>query len=218
MEITLEEIQKKFENLPEDLKWAIMAANVDDKIIEIGQANGLNVEQIGQLSLETHMVMFGFTHPDKFERSVEGSLGLPDEKIKSIVNAVNEKILKEIRKQMMKSTEEEKKKPEEITPPEPVKPKIPNMIMPNPVRSRARDSVASPSDRGTATSNGTHPILAEKLTGSFQVPATNTEHTLENLSKTKELPSGTSTTEIPKPSAPASYPPSKDPYRLSPEE
>ena len=95
MEITLEEIQKKFEGLPEDLKWAIIAANVDDKVIDIGQANGLNVEQMGQLSLETHMVMFGFTHPNKFAESVKASLGLPEEKIKVIVNAVNEKILKD---------------------------------------------------------------------------------------------------------------------------
>ena len=80
MEITLEEIQKKFESLPEDLKWAIMAANVDDNIIEISQTNGLNVEQMGQLSLETHMVMFGFTPLDKFEESIRNSLKLGDEK------------------------------------------------------------------------------------------------------------------------------------------
>jgi hypothetical protein len=36
MQITLEEIQKKFEGLPEDLKWAIMAAQVDDHINKCG--------------------------------------------------------------------------------------------------------------------------------------------------------------------------------------
>lgn len=104
MEISLEEIQKKFEGLPEDLKWAIMGAKVDDNIIDIGNAEKLNVEQMGQLSLETYMVMFGFTPPDKFEESVKKSLGLPDEKIRAIVGAVNEKILKEIRKKMMEQT------------------------------------------------------------------------------------------------------------------
>src|SRR5438105_1495225 len=100
MEITLEEIQKKFESLPEDIKWAIMAANVDDNIIDIGKAENLNVEQMGQLSLETHMVMLGFTHPDKFEASVRESMQLPDEKTRRIADVINEKILKEIRTKM----------------------------------------------------------------------------------------------------------------------
>ncbi len=99
--VTLEEIQKKFESLPEDLKWAIMAANVDDKIIEIGQKHGLLVEKMEQLSLETHAVMFGYTHPDKFEESVKASLGLPELKVKEIVEDVNEKILKDIRDKYM---------------------------------------------------------------------------------------------------------------------
>src|SRR3990167_3564163 len=115
MEITLEEIQKKFESLPEDLKWAVMAANVDENIIDIGQAQGLNVEQMGQLSLETHMVMFGFTHPDKFEESVKNRLNLPDEKIRAIVNVVNEKILKKIREKAIGSSSKEPTKTETPT-------------------------------------------------------------------------------------------------------
>ena len=84
MEITIEEIQKMFEKLPEDLKWAIMAAKVDEKIMEIGKEQGLNIEQMGQLSLETHMVMFGVTHPDKFQESIQASMRLPEFKTKNI--------------------------------------------------------------------------------------------------------------------------------------
>ncbi len=47
-----------------------------------------------------------------------------------------------------------------------------------------------------------HPLLAQKLTSSVQIPAAKTEHTLENITKT----------------VPSSYPPKKDPYRLSPDE
>src|SRR3989344_2084050 len=112
MEITLEEIQKKFESLPEDLKWAIMGAKVDDNIIEIGQKENLNVEQMGQLSLETNMVMLGFTHPNDFEKSVKASTGLGDDKIRTLVNAANEKILKEIRNILMKTQEPKDEEPE----------------------------------------------------------------------------------------------------------
>ena len=117
MEITIEEIQKKFESLPEDLLWAIMAADVDNKIIDICKLQNLKVEQMGQLSLETHMVMFGFTHPDKFEASVQASLKLDPNKTRMLVNAINERILKDIRSKIMAlhgQTESEEEKVEEI--------------------------------------------------------------------------------------------------------
>jgi len=105
IEISIVDLQEKFDTLPENLRWAIMAANVNENITEIGRIFNLNVEQMGQLSLETHGVMYGYTHPDKFEESVKASMQLPDDKTKEIVNAVNEKILKNIREQLMSLTE-----------------------------------------------------------------------------------------------------------------
>ena len=195
MEITLEEIQKKFESLPEDLKWAIMGANVDDKIIEIGQANNLNVAQMGQLSLETHMVMFGFVHPDKFEDSVKISLGLPEDKIKIIVNQVNEKILKEIREQvlsMYKSGEEkedENKHEEE------------DEIMKNAgIEIKRNGSIK------------TNTVVSNKLLDSVKIPVTHTNHSLTNIT-----PSSNNTQTMPEVKK-TSYETNKDPYRLSPDE
>ena len=188
MEITLNEIQKKFETLPEELKWAIMAARVDDNIIEIGKNHGLNVEQMGQLSLETHAVMFGFTLLDKFEESVEGSLRLPKEKIKMIVSDVNERILRNIRKNMMSQSGQ---KPEgkdeggnkilksagiEITPGVPAAtPTLPELNNGN------RDEMLTKIERPELIDP--HPISTQKLAGSFQIPAIKTDHSVDNLSK-----------------------------------
>jgi hypothetical protein len=187
MEITLEEIQKKFESLPEDLKWAIMAAKVDDNILEIGQTNNLNVEQMGQLSLETYMVMLGFTRPDKFEDSLKKSLQLADEKIKTIVNSVNEKILKEIRLNMM----------EPVAPTENTEHEI--------MKSAGIEII--PEKLEITGGEAARPIFAEKLSMPVQSQTTRTEHTLDNLSKTNtgEVPIATS--EKPK----------IDPYREIPE-
>ncbi|MBY0376508.1 hypothetical protein K2P96_00860, partial [Patescibacteria group bacterium] len=44
--------------------------------------------------------------------------------------------------------------------------------------------------------------LTQKLSDTFKIPTTKTEHTVENISKP----------------APAAYPPKADPYRLPPEE
>jgi len=101
MELSIEDIKNKFEKLPEDLKWAIMGANIDQKLMQMGSIHGLNIRQIGQLSLETHAVMLGFIHPDAFESSIKASLGLDDEKAKLVALSVNEKIIKGVREKLV---------------------------------------------------------------------------------------------------------------------
>ena len=212
MEITLEEIQKKFESLPEDLKWAVMAANVDENIIDIGQAQGLNVEQMGQLSLETHMVMFGFTNPDKFEESVKNRMNLGDEKTRAVVKAVNEKILKEIREKAIGSSTKE-----------PTKMEMPAEMNTSDSDTQILDSagiqlVNEPTSLNSASEEklkkDMHGILAQKLSAPVQIPMVRTEHTLENI--TKSSPASTTTPQAPTISS-NPYPPKGDPYRLPPE-
>jgi len=194
MEITLEEIQKKFEELPEDLKWAIIEAKVDDSIIEIGKEQNLNVDQTGQLSLETHMVIFGITPEEKFNDSIKTSLNLNDEKTNEVINAINEKILKKIRENLMSSSqekkEEEKKEdasilntagieimPEEIT--APVKEEV--------IKEKASDMLSDVENpeliKIQADKEKIESITAQKLSGSFKTPSVKTEYTLNNLSK-----------------------------------
>ncbi len=200
MEITLEEIQKKFESLPENLKWAIMGANIDDKIIEIGQAQGLNVEQMGQLSLETHMVIFGFTKPEKFEESLRGSLKLPEEKTRAIVTAVNEKILKEIRKREAENFGGEEKNEEEIFNSAGIKIMSPDS--PEKEIKKTESTLGSKSEE-------IHPILAQKLSGYTKNEIVKTEHSLENITKT--------TTPPPPPALNTKTGYAVDPYREKPE-
>ena len=101
MELSIEDIQNKFEKLPEDLRWAIMGAKIDEKLVQIGQNFNLNIRQLGQLSLETHAVMLGFMHPDDFESSILKSLGLDEEKTKLIANTVFDKIIKDVRDRLI---------------------------------------------------------------------------------------------------------------------
>ena len=212
LEITIDEIQKKFESLPEDLKWAIMGAKVDENITVIGQESGLNVEQMGQLSLETHMVMFGFTHPDNFEESLKASLNLPDEKIKMIVNMVNEKILKKIREKLINLSEgknDADNEAEDLDETEEANNE-------NVLKSAGIEIMKEELGNGNGNMNGSvenkktiNSILDKKLTGSFQMPPTKTEYTLPGVSGTnkvmekQEIP-------IPKRMTP-------DPYRETPE-
>jgi len=224
IEVTIEELQKKFESLPEDLRWAIMSANVDENITEIGKDLGLNVAQMGQLSLETHAVMFGFTPLDKFEESVKASLVLPDEKIKAIINAVNEKVLKNIREQLMAlqgvKKEDENKKDVDILKSAQIeitdgKTNTQNES-PTPATSSREDilsKVENPSlINKEADAQKIQSIAAKKLSGSFNIPTQNTNYTLNNLSK-----QSTSVNQNPVNIPPTTSMPKVDPYREIPE-
>ncbi len=192
MEITLEEIKKKFESLPENLKWAIMGANVDDNIIEIGQKQGLNVEQLGQLSLETHMEMFGFTPIDKFEESVKNSLKLSAEKTKKLIEAINEKILKKIREELIKNSERKETYEQKQTFPTQLsatQEEGKNKNAGQDIMKSAGIEIINPTSKLSTTFPpntapvANNPMLSQKMAQTFQIPMVKTEHSLDNLSK-----------------------------------
>lgn len=214
MEITIEEIQKKFETLPEDLKWAIMATKVDDKIIEIGRFHNLNVEQMGKLSLDTHMVMLGYVHPDKFQESVQMSLGFPAEKTKTIVDAINEQILKGLREQIMALHNESTKQEKEIEQVE----KEEELLKQTGIEINKEvnktepvlKKMESPEEMLRDVENPNlikvqSPILAQKLMGSYKMPSSSTDHSVPKTSPKIEP-----TVRAPLPKI--------DPYRMNPEE
>lgn len=188
IEVTIEQIQEKFDSLPEELRWAIMGANVDEKLVAIGKINNLNIEQLGQLSLETHAVMLGFTHPDKFEESLRNSLNLSPEKTKILISEINEKILKEIKDKVLalhNQNKEDKgldivkevKNAEENTNTTPVNTAIENTPKEKEVHT---DTVK---EEPKTLNNKADSILSAKLTGAFKINGTKTEHTLGNISK-----------------------------------
>lgn len=178
MQITLEEIQQKFEELPENLKWAIMATNIDEHITTIGQRHGLNIEQLGQLSLETHMVILGYTPTDKFENSLKESLALPDEKNKEIIEEINEQVLEQIRENL-KSITINKEKDSDNLPQE----KIPEDVEEN---NNITKEDTQDNEKIAENKKIMESIAFKKLSGSFNSQVKKTEHSLDNISKKEE--------------------------------
>ena len=216
-----------------------MGAKVDDKVIDIGQKHGLKVAQMEQLSLETNAVMLGYTHPDKFEESLKGSLELPDEQIKESANDVNNIILKDIRDKFMSLYEsasssssntlvyQQPKEVIEVTPQE--SPTLSSSteieLMPEELNAGIKENTPAPVQNNTPVPTPTilkkieaapveniqktkiNSILNQKLSSiPFQIPNTKTEYSLNNLSKTEQVQSSTS-----------SKAKNSDPYREIPE-
>jgi hypothetical protein len=108
--ITPEEIQKKIESLPENLRLAILISDIDKKVNTIGRENGLNVNQNTELLSKTHLVMLGFIHLDKFEDSVKEISEIPPQVVNNIVKDIGEQILKDIKDDLIALAE----KPNEL--------------------------------------------------------------------------------------------------------
>lgn len=172
MEISINDIKSKFDELPEELQFAIMGVGIDDKVIGIGQDEGLNVSQMGQLALEVWAVILGWTAPEKFEVSVRTSLGIPNEKAKFIVGLINERIIKKIREEEKRIGESNKQ-----------------------INDAKQATDTSPKEAGVVsapvnvTEKPANPpsIAAQRLAGSFKIPMKTTDHTLVPTPKTETL-------------------------------
>lgn len=193
MELSIEDIKNKFEKLPEDLKWAIMSAKIDEKVLAIGQNFSLNIRQMGQLSLEVHAVMLGYMHPDDFENSILKSLNLGEEKTKLLANSVYEKIIKDVRERLIeyrggvKPTKDivEKKLPKEIfekkeeTQKEIITPEI-----------KPEDKKEEISNEITEDKKVINNIISNKLQSNIKSVKTETDHSVLQNGETKspEIP------------------------------
>lgn len=178
MELSLEDIKNKFEKLPEDLKWAIMGANIDEKLMQIGNTHGLNIRQIGQLSLETHAVMLGFMHPDAFEGSIKASLGLPDEKTKFIAMSVNENIIKNVREKLVEMRGGALPVIEEIS-------KLPKEKITEEVIEETEDLPIEKVEVTTENKPTTSGLIANKLVNTVSANTTKTNYSLDNTPKSE---------------------------------
>lgn len=176
MELSLEDIKNKFEKLPEDLKWAIMGANIDEKLMQIGSTHGLNIRQIGQLSLETHAVMLGFMHPDAFEGSIKASLGLPDEKTKFIAMSVNENIIKGVREKLVEMRGGSVPVVEEMS-------KLPKEKIAEEVTGESEDLPIHKEEVKVENKPATSGLIANKLVNTVSANTTKTDYSLDNVSK-----------------------------------
>jgi len=120
---TPQQIQQRFESLPEDIKEAISSIDTTNTILEIGKTNNIQIDEMGELVDETSMVMLGFTKTSDFVSNIESRLGVSKEIAEKLVKEINEKILLKIRESLKKITEEKKEIEEKIEVEEIIRPK-----------------------------------------------------------------------------------------------
>ena len=140
--------------------------------------------------------MLGLVHPDEYRNELKGRLNINDETVNNIIKDINEQMLSGIREKLKEIYEntEESSREEDKRSEEKNDAQVLNTagieIVPEKLElgtaeqsTESREEVLKKVEKPEPTT--VPPILAQKLSGSFQIPSVKTEHFLPNLSSVK---------------------------------
>ena len=223
-------IEKARMELPADTRAAIDAVDWRGVIMEIRNKEGYDFIQLGELEIETELLLCGLANPENYPRQIEKGMGITHEAAQKLVNEMNDKVFKKIKEELIKITENkklvaEKAEPQPVDVEKPLNERLGKAgiqitemapaqngsVQALETREEILEKIEKPAP--VLANTEPHPLLVEKLSGPMQIPSTKTVHSLDNLTK-PPLPANTAPVK-PTPSAPQKY--SEDPYREKPE-
>lgn len=100
MRYSKEEINKRFQMLPEQVQDIVLSTEVVDAIKKITEKNNLHIDTAGLLNEEITYVMVGAEKSANFINNLKTKVRLPENKINAIAGDVNEKIFLPIRESL----------------------------------------------------------------------------------------------------------------------
>lgn len=191
IDIKDETLDKRFENVPDEVKKIIQESNYKITLYNIAKEYGLNVIDMGILENDMVGLMVGSVRPSDFEEKIKNNLKLPGEKTRGLVTAINDKILKEIREKMeqqpprleMGNTDDTQilnTAGIEILPKE-------TATLPVPEKLEIVGTVKPVAPTPNYPIPPKPSILEQKLTAPVKTEAVKTEHSLNNLTPSKPV-------------------------------
>lgn len=147
--------------LPEDIKNAINAVDYKAVILEMRKTKGYSFEQLGDLETETELLLCGLIGPENYPKELEARMRLSKSEVNELIREMNDRVFAKIKENLVK--------------------KIEGKTNNNILSSAGIEIISdSPTKKEPAP---IHPIMAQKLSASFQVPIVATEHSLNNITK-----------------------------------
>lgn len=118
MQYSTEEINNRFNNLPEELKGVINSTQTLEKIEVVANKHSLMLDQAGELSDELGLFMLGLTKQNDFVKNLSRRLGVSEEKAMLIAKDIDKEILDVVRSSLQKiQSEAEATEQAKTTPP-----------------------------------------------------------------------------------------------------
>jgi hypothetical protein len=211
-------IEKAKTQLSDDTLNAIAAVPWQAIILGMRETKGYSFEQLGDLEIETELLLCGLLNSEDYPRELESRMKISKAQVNELVQEMNSLVFSKIREELIKNTERKKMFAKNSPSPElPLKRgggkqietiNKPDLTIPE---LKAGDKQEKPA----STQGGTeiHPLLVKKMSGPFQIPSVKTEHSLDNITKTN-IPAGTGGSNSPNVKM---NKPAMDPYRELPE-
>lgn len=222
LQIKIEEAKRK---LPDSTRRAIDNVNWRAGILALRAKKGYTFEQLESLEIETELVLCGLLLPEDYLKELKQRMKISDEEANELVNEMNSSVFGRIREELIKDSERNKTVVVKITGDNPNSTSINSEIKKDETKILNKAGIEVVATRPSVVGSGitaekpitpaveprpvqeVHPLLIQKLAGSFQIPATKTEHSLSNISKVINEGSTGMKNEMPK----------VDPYREIPQ-
>jgi hypothetical protein len=215
-------IDKAKSELPKATREAIEAVDWKAAILGMRASKGYSFEQLGDLELETELLLAGLVSPENYPRELESRMRISRAQADGLVEEMNQLVFSKIREELIKNSEREEvfaKKASSVAPlgqtteleKEHIQKeeldilhqagiKIVSGNEPKGVDEKKKIDLKIPK----ITPGAIHPAFAQKLSSNVQSPTVKTEHVDINV-------------KVDAPTATKSYPKGGDPYRMMPE-
>jgi hypothetical protein len=204
-------IEKAKAELPAETANAIAAVDWKAAIIGMRAKRGYTFEQLGDLELETELLLAGLTSPENYPKELSNRMKITSAEANDLVNEMNIDVFAKIREELIKNVERKKmfeKSEAAKTNIEPERPDIPITAVEEKNTSQVLKSAGieivqkkeppaetDPAHMLPATEDReyllkkiekpetVHPLIAQKFAGAMQIPMVQTEYSLNNITK-----------------------------------
>ncbi|MEK7560926.1 MAG: hypothetical protein AAB539_03165 [Patescibacteria group bacterium] len=102
-----EQLEERYEILPESLKDALFSPDIARAMVEIGKKYGLNIEATGLMAEETGYVVLGLTHPEDFVRVLAKATGLHHGAAGEMASDINRRVFFPLRETLKAAHDKE---------------------------------------------------------------------------------------------------------------
>src|SRR3989338_7424757 len=101
-------IEKAKRELPLETVNAINSIDWRTVILQMREKKGYTFEQLGNLELETELLLCGLLSPEAYPKELENRMDISKADAKELVSDMNELVFKKIREELIKNTERKK--------------------------------------------------------------------------------------------------------------
>ena len=106
----IEQIEEYYNDLPQEVKDAILSSDLPNKFKNIADKHGLNIDELGMLRNEAMVVMLGIEPSSRFKENIKADFNINEKTALDITKDIHDQIFNPVKQHLIAWEEEENKK------------------------------------------------------------------------------------------------------------